>query len=89
MANLQENKYQEALDRLENITKVPSIFIDGVVKELVDTFQELVDKATPKATKKPWSKCPNCGIDIEGGHDLPLDCINYCFNCGQALNKEV
>ncbi len=37
------NKYQEALDRLENITKVPSIFINEVVKELVETFQELVD----------------------------------------------
>ena len=37
------NKYQEALDRLENITKVPSIFINEVVKELVETFQELID----------------------------------------------
>ena len=36
-------KYKDDLDRLKNITKVPSMFINETVKELVDTLQELID----------------------------------------------
>ena len=38
------NKYQEALDRLKNITNVPSM--NEIVEELfiVDTFRKLIEK---------------------------------------------
>ena len=90
MVNQQENKYQEALGVIEKalIQKLNASAI-LIERPELNTLHELVDKATPKATKKPWSTCPNCGVHMEGGHDLPIDCINYCFNCGQALEREV
>ena len=32
--------------------------------------------------------CPNCGIDLEGGHDLPARVMKYCFMCGQRIGEK-
>ena len=29
--------------------------------------------------------CPNCGEDLESGHDLPTVAMNYCYKCGQRI----
>ena len=93
------NKYQEALDRLESITNVPSMFINETVKELVDTFQELVDRATPKKPKKRIANIKLFGKEIEKRQYLvcPNECNKdrvvrndcediYCSRCGQKLD---
>ena len=93
------NKYQKALNRLKNITKVPSMFINEIVKELVDTFQELVDRATLKkintsvieadSNSRAWAKVLNIDGFCPNCDYQVSKKDNYCRMCGQALEREV
>lgn len=82
------NKFQEALDILNaNYTGL-------INNEALNTLQELVEKATPKKAKvqtlyveyqepETFVVCPICEEEFYYN-----DCekINYCPNCGQALD---
>lgn len=76
------NKYQEALDKVTGSYDPEYCYPDEV-----NLLQELVNKETPmKMTDKYMRKCPKCGKDIAGGHDLDVECMSYCFECGQHLD---
>ena len=47
----------------------------------VEEFKELKEKATAKKPiLYPFSKCPSCN------YTLPYALVNYCSNCGTALD---
>lgn len=92
------NKYQEALDKIEN-----AAYYGGEKGDNIELLQELVDRATPK--KPIDDKCPHCGeetvthdiLDQELDYDyednmlLSYSTITYnnefCYNCGQAIER--
>lgn len=96
------NKYQEALSELERaketlyplVTMYDSTGLSDeaamTLNDIIPTFEELVDRATPKKTELKHFRmynnskgvkdvCPNC--------KQPLYCeYDYCGYCGQALD---
>lgn len=92
------NKYQEALEILctyaDGNPSSSGEFVGKMLQEANDTLQELVEKATPKKAKvqtlyveyqepETFVVCPICEEEFYYN-----DCekINYCPNCGQALD---
>lgn len=89
------NKYQEALDLLNNTIKDNLISFDDTEKKAVETLQELVDKAIPT---KPscWGDgydsqgeliydmydCPCCGATYE----IDYEKYDHCPKCGQRID---
>lgn len=87
-----KNKYQEALDEVENDLYYHSPKDEVTVKrqdKMIKTLQELIDKETPMKIKEEWvggddddyirHLCPKCNIDVFGYED-------YCERCGQKLD---
>ena len=74
------NKYQEALDFLEEecrtIKKLES-------RKHVRLLKELVDKETPQQVLEVDSmlRCPECGMQVI------MSIGKYCPKCGQALTN--
>lgn len=74
------NKYQEALDFLEEecrtIKKLES-------KKHVRLLKELVEKATPQQVMEQdgMMYCPKCGMQVI------MSIGSYCPKCGQALTN--
>ena len=86
------NKYQEALDYLDNVTYKPLIIgnkiRDGESRcDSIDTLQELVDKETPRkiVLKDDGFHCPNCGDKIK----VRLLYAHYCNECGQKFEVSI
>lgn len=78
------SKYQEALERLKTITSVASFAINEVVKELTETFEPLVKRATPMKVSHSMHggiKCNKCY------HYIPNTHANFCDRCGQAFDR--
>lgn len=93
------NKYQESLDNLIRVSCPRKVsckecdfekLCNSQAKGYVDTIQKLVDRATPKKPKMMRVKkydgynlgiC-KCGQEI----DTSLYKVNFCPNCGQALD---
>jgi len=84
------DKYQEALDYLECITKAFNVTND-ISKLSIENLQDLIDKATPKKLTEPYfdgyevlsGYCPICGLEQEHMND------DYCVDCGQRLDWSV
>ena len=60
------------------------------LENLIETYPEYLElkaKATLKKVVKGggWN-CPNCNMKLLSGHDLAKENINFCFECGQALD---
>lgn len=81
--------YEEMLIEFQ----MPTQEFDDV--EDVKSFGLLIDAIKKQIPRKPikshesiikyceaW-KCPNCGFEFSGGT------IDYCYKCGQAIDKEV
>ena len=80
---MKQNKYQEALDFLQEECRTIK---KGEAKKYVEVLQELVNKATPKEViygKEyiSFDHCPTCKEVV------PIH-VNYCSNCGQKLDWE-
>ena len=83
-----ENKYQEAFNNFKKLKYIPNAFnltmnITLLEKD-INTFQELIDKETPKKVKQFKNSryvrlCPSCECTLESSN-------NYCCECGQKLD---
>ena len=86
------NEYQQGIEILKRITRVPSIFINATVEKLVETFQPLVDKTTPKKPIVINEEicCPNCKSPNRLATYESYLALNYdnphCGDCGQAID---
>lgn len=86
-----KNKYQEALDEVDNDLYYHSPKDELTVKrqdKMIKTLQELVDKETPTSVSKDEDDCfiydyycPNCDNILEKSFS-----IHYCCYCGQKLD---
>lgn len=89
------SKYQEALNKLDNIGE-KDLYNERYV-EWVNVLKELVEKETPMKPKIEQQHdyvechyvcsyeiclCPKCGVKISYADE-------YCSRCGQKLNWEV
>lgn len=81
------NKYQEALDKIDKTSIISEYYQDEV-----KLIQELVDKATPKKPIFDYlmneCKCSNCNhiFGYAEEEESNIEKINYCYNCGQAID---
>lgn len=91
------NEYKEALDRI--VSTIIEEEADGYLEprtagdfcwESRNILQELVERATPKklVATRHTRRCPSCNRQMSGINNLKPN-MNFCPNCGQALDWEV
>lgn len=98
------NKYQNALEHVKEYTLNPrhvrygSASVRPVVRDYLETLQELVDKETPKepilytdvihGEKQNIYECPNCASFLGYENECKEEHYQslYCSGCGQRLD---